>query len=311
MNPQFDVTMIDTITRAFLDALQTGQGALAQYSLPLLGVFVVLAFYLEMTPLLLFAGSAVSGDAVGSFVLLVLKSGIFYWLLLRFADLAQAAFDTFLQWGLAPTGGSLSVAQFRMPSTVMVIGFRAGAKLKLFVDAFSGWGAMWNFFTLATYTAAYWIVVVSFAAMALHMMMVLIEFHMAVLVGYVLIPWAILRPTAFFGEFSVGWLTGALVRIFVTGATMGIAVPLFDLIGFRTTGGDDPTFYSAVVCALTALIFAILSWVIPGRAASIAGRGMSLALHGGTVMAGAAGGMRGVLVVAQLARSVPSLLGRA
>jgi type IV secretory pathway TrbL component len=139
---------------------------------------------------------------------------------------------------------------------------------------------------LITYSLAYYAIVVAFAFIALHLMMTLIEYDLAVMVAMVLIPFGVLQPTAFFTEFSIGWVTGGLVRILVTAGIIGIALPLFDLVRFTTTSGGDPTFYSAVVCALTAVIFAILSWVIPGRAAAIAGRGVSLALHAGTLVAG-------------------------
>jgi len=59
--------------------------------------------------------------------------------------------------------------------------------------------------------------------------------------------------------------------------------------GSPAQGGADPTFYQAVVAAIVALIFAILAWVVPNRAASIGGRGMAL---GSDVLVG--GGMAGV-----------------
>ncbi len=212
--------------------------------------------------------------------------------------------------GSSPTGGGISVESFVQPSRVIDIGFRAAAPVQRFIMAFSGWGAIWNFFTLLIYTVSYWAIIVAFAFIALHLMVTIIEYNLAVLVGTVLIPWGVLQPTAFFTEFSIGWLTGGLVRILVTAAVVGTAVPLFDLVSFRTTGGGDPTFYSAIVTGLTSGVFAILSWVIPGRAAAIAGRGVSLALHGGTIIAGAAGGARGVLMVTAAIRGLSSLLRR-
>jgi hypothetical protein len=47
------------------------------------------------------------------------------------------------------------------------------------------------------------------------------------------------------------------------------------------------TLYHTVMLIGGAFIFAVLAWVIPARAASIASRGMSLAIHGGTVTAAA------------------------
>ena len=108
--------------------------------------------------------------------------------------------------------------------------------------------------------------------------MVVIEFYMAVMCTAVLIPWGVVSVTAFFTEFSIGWVTGGLVRIMVTAAMIGIAQPLFNEMFVKTTPGGDPTWYGGVTLGFGGLMYAILSWVVPGRAANIAGRGVSLAL---------------------------------
>jgi len=299
--------ILDTITAAFVDALRTGQGALAQYWLPLLLVFATIAFYLQLGPLLA-SGSAGAGDAIASTLLTSVKIGVFYWLLKNFAGLASAALLTFLQWGVAPTGGGVSADTFLAPSKVLDVGFKIGAPIREFTNSFIHWAGVWNWPMLITYSLAYYAIVLAFAFIAVHLMVTIIEYYLAVMVAMVLIPWGVLQPTAFFAEFSIGWVTGGLVRILVTVGIIGIALPLFDLVRFNTTGGGDPTFYSAVVCAITAVIFAILSWVIPGRAAAIAGRGVSLALHAGTLVAGAAGGGRAVLAISQAIRGTSRLL---
>jgi P-type conjugative transfer protein TrbL len=299
--------ILDTITAAFVDALHTGQGALAQYALPLLAILATIAFYLQLGPLVA-SGGAGAGDAVASALLMAVRIGVFYWLLVKLAPLAEAALLTFLQWGIAPTGGGVSAATFLAPSKVLDVGFRLGWPIRDYTDSLISWAAVWNWPILITYSLAYYAIVVSFAFIALHLMMTLIEYYLAVMVATVLIPFGVLQPTAFFTEFSIGWVTGGLIRILITAGLIGIALPLFDLIQFNRAGGVDPTFYSAVLSGLTSLIFAILSWVIPGRAAAIAGRGVSLALHAGTLVAGAAsagrlglaggralhGGLRGV-----------------
>jgi len=302
-------TILDTITAAFVDALQTGAGALAQYSLPLLGVFALIAFYVQVGPLVASGGAGV-GDALASILLTAVKTGVFYWLLVNLNAIATAAFLTFLQWGITPTGGGISAASFLAPAKVMDVGFALGKPIREFTNSWVSWAGVWNWPMLLTYSLAFYAIILSFMFIALHLMMTIIEYNMAALVGTVLIPWGVLQPTAFFTEFSLGWLTGGLVRILVTAGMVGIAVPLFTLVQFKTTGGGDPTFYSAVVCGVTSVIFAILSWVVPGRAAAIAGRGVSLALHGGTIVAGAAGAGRGVLIITQVIRGVSSLVRR-
>lgn len=301
--------ILDTITAAFVGAIQAGTGALAAYSLPLLAAFALIAFYVHVGPLVASGGAQV-GDAVAGVVLIAVKAGVFYWLLVNLAPMATAAFATFLQWGVTPASSGFSGAAFLAPSKVLDVGFVLATPIRAFTDRLLNWAAVWNWPTLLTYTLTYYLILLAFGFIALHLMMTIIEYHLAVLVGTVLIPWGVLQPTAFFSEFSLGWITGGLVRVLVTSSIVGIAVPLFSLVKLTRTAGEDPTLFTALVAGLTSGIFAILSWVIPGRAAAIAGRGVSLALHGGTILAGAAGAGRGVLLVSHVMRGASSLLRR-
>ncbi len=135
-----NTTILDTITAAFVNALSDGQQALAAYSLPLLGVFAVIAFYVQFAPLLASGGGG-AGDAVASVLFITVKMGIFYWILVNLAGMAEAAFLTFLQWGIAPAGGGLSAQTFLSPSTVLDVGFRLGKPLRTFTDSWVGWAA--------------------------------------------------------------------------------------------------------------------------------------------------------------------------
>ena len=51
-------------------------------------------------------------------------------------------------------------------------------------------------------------IVVSFPFVALALMVTQIEYHLAVMLGAVLIPFGIFGPTAFLTEFCIGWITG-------------------------------------------------------------------------------------------------------
>jgi type IV secretion system protein TrbL len=218
--------------------------------------------------------------------------------------------QTFLQWGAAAASSPVSTATLMHPSSVIDAGFKAVLPIQQLMDRSAGWVAVWNWGFHIFYSIAKATVLISFFLVALHLMMTIIEYHMTVLVGTVLIPWGVLTPTAFFAEFSIGWITGGLVRLLVTGAIVGIAVPLFSLVKTTTTSGGDPSLYSALIMALTSLVFAILAWLVPGRAAAIAGRGVSLALHGGALVAGAAGGLRGVIVAQAAIRGLSTLVRR-
>jgi type IV secretory pathway TrbL component len=303
-----EASFLDGVTHAFVAALQGGLSTLSGYSIPLLAVFSVMAFYTQTWPLLA-SGSAGVGDALAATLLTMVKFGVFFWILVNLSAMTTAALDTFFQWGLAP-GGSLSLGTFQQPSAIINLGF---ATAKPLLDFHSSWidRLVPTFaLTLWGYSLAYWVVVVSFFAVALHLVMVVIEFYMAVMFAAVLIPWGVVSVTAFFTEFSIGWVTGGLVRIMTTAAMIGIAQPLFSEMLVKTTPGGDPTFYGSLALGLGSLMYAILSWVVPGRAANIAGRGVSLALTASTVLSSAAGAGRGVFMVTSAIRGVSHMMRR-
>ncbi len=301
--------ILDTITNAFVGAIQAGMGALSASSLPLLGVFALIAFYVTLGPVLA-SGGAMAGDALAALLLSAVKIGIFYWLLVNLVALVDALLLTFLQWGVAPAGGAVSVDTFRNPSRIIDTGFRIAAPIRDFTDSYVQWAAVWKWHTLVAYSLAYYAIVLGFTFIALHLMMTIIEFYLAAMVGTVLIPFGVLQPTAFFTEFSIGWITGGLIRVLLTAAVVGIALPLFELVIFHKTAGGDPTFYSAMICGIASVIFAMLSWVIPQRAAVIAGRGVSLALSASTLTSGVASGARGLLTLSSVIRGASSLVRR-
>ncbi len=285
-----DAQLLNDITSVFVTAIEAGTATLLAFSLPLLAIFATIAFYMQLGPQLASGGGGV-GEALASVLALVLKIGIFEWLLLHLP--------------------------FLNPGEVANTGFRLARPIRDFTDAFVKWLAVWDWPTLLLYSLSYYLIVLSFGFIALHLMMTIIEFHLAVMVGAVLMPWGVLHATASVAEFSLGWITGGLVRVLITAGIVGIATPLFAQVRLASSSGQDPTFYSALLAGIVSGIFAILAWVIPARAAAIAGRGVSLALDGGTVVAGAAsgarfatvargaiaGGVRGVSTLIQSARA--------
>src|SRR5437016_6146385 len=124
-----DTHILDAITNAFVHAIQGGTATLSALSIPLLGVFAILAFYLQVGPLVA-SGAGGVGDAVASVLLTVLKAGAFYWLLVNFVPISTAAFQTFLQWGAAV--GDVSQGTFLTPSAVIDVGFRIATPIRDF-----------------------------------------------------------------------------------------------------------------------------------------------------------------------------------
>lgn len=273
--------IFDSIVLGFMSAIGGGIVSLQTYTLPILAFCALVAYVSTMWPLVLS-----SGAALGPVLLMAIRIGIFYWLCISFAALSFAAFDSFLLWGTSPSGGAFSAATFLKPSMVMDFGFRAVRPIEVILLGMGGWTGSW-IPAFLMYTIAKLIIIFAFAFVALHLIMTILEFHLAVMIGTVLFPWGILAQTAFLCEFAVSWIVAGLIRVLLTAAIVSISIPLFDTLKFTQTPGGDPTFYSSLIYALASGVFAILSWQLPKRAAQVGGRGMALAMGGELLAQGA------------------------
>jgi type IV secretion system protein TrbL len=286
--------LLNAVVSVFNSTLDGAFSTLHVYSLALLSVLGIIHLHVAIGRMLS-AGGTANLAALGEFLWVVVRIGVFIFITLILDLLMDAAFATFLQWGTSAGGGGFSMEDFLNPSRTVDAGFRAALPLLGAINNMIGWGIVFNIPTMWILAIAYWIIVFAFGVMALHVIMTLIEMKLAIATSTVLIPWGILTQTAFLGELSLSWLTACFVRVLLTATLMAISFPLFELVTFPggnpAEGGADPTFYQAIVAAVVAIIFAALSWVLPSRAASIGGRGMALAL-GGDVLIGA--GMAGV-----------------
>lgn len=288
-----DSNVFNVVTNIFVVTLDGAYGALHHYSLLLLAAFAALHFYLAMFPALMNSSPLAPGLAV--FVQTLLKVGVFYWLATRLYDLMwNGMFYTFLGWGLAAGRGAFGYEQFLRPSNIVDVGFKAAVPLYDVVVNMTGLGALYSWPTMASFLAAYWLVVLAFGVLAIHVVMAIIEIKAAIATGAILIPWGVFSHTAFLAELSIAWLTAGFVRVLLTATVMSIAVPLFETVRFpgasplaqMLMGGDDPELYHGVCMVLLALLFLVLAYVVPQRAAAMGGRGMALALSGGDVVAG-------------------------
>jgi len=299
-------SFIDDITAAFLSALQGGGQTLAAYSLGLLSVVALIAYYREFGARMLQGQGSVS-DALGAPLLYLLTVGGYYYGLVHLREIGIAALNTFVQWGVQSGGASFDVALLQRPSFILEIGLKAARPI-------ADWDTWWSSIKAAVKLTtspgdaiAYWCILLAFIAMTAHHMMLLIEYHIALMCAAVLLPWGLWSFTAPLAEFSLGWLTGGVVRALVGTAMLGIAFPLFDLLN-RPTDGDVLGLAQTAVLVAGSIIFCVLCWVIPARAAGIAGRGVSLALNGSTLTAAAATFARFGLMATGAVRGVSSLV---
>jgi type IV secretion system protein TrbL len=177
------------------------------------------------------------------------------------------------------------------PSVVMDAGAVALTPITDFIARTKGWEALKNIGVLFQYSLVYDFVLFAFIGIALNISLTVIEFHFAVLLATVLVPWAPLGATAFLAEFSLGWVAGMVVRLLAQTALIGISIPLFDRLVLTLTPGGDPDFWGALGVLGGAALFFILSWLLPNRSARLLAGGLAIA--GNDVVAGATAAARG------------------
>ena len=166
------------------------------------------------------------------------------------------------------SGGAFTGAQFLQPSGIIAAGVTAAAPLAAFTSRHDGIASVvGNLPEIALCVVAWWVIILAFVAVALHLVMTIVELHFSILLSAVLFPWGALSHTAFLCELVVSWLTACLVRILVTVAFMSISVPLFTRLRVVLVDGD-PEILSVVLLLGAAGIFALLAWIIPNRAAA-------------------------------------------
>lgn len=292
------LSIIDEITAAFLAAIQTGGQALAVFMLPILSVCALISYYREYASTVMSSGAG-TGDALAHAVTLVFAAGCYLFLLTQIFQIAQAALDLVFTWGLLGAGGGVTSAQLRTPSFILETGLKAA---KPIADFDTTLRAAASLFKLANHPGdlvAYWAIVLSFVGVTAHHVLMLVEFHLSVMFASVLIPWGVWRLTSGIAEFSLGWITGGLIRALVSSAMIGLATPLFDLLNRAV---PDAGFFSRPETFRLlggSFLYLILCWVIPAQAARLAGMA-SLGLTGSTLLSAATTTARLGLMVASL-----------
>jgi P-type conjugative transfer protein TrbL len=303
--------LLNLLATTYLSALEAGAHALAIYGLPILSVAAVIQFHRDWWPVVLSGGSQL-GDALGHLLLLLVSIGFYMWLIIHLWDLGQALFDTFAQWGMLGSGNGLTSEQLRNPGFILTIGMKLAFPL---AEQAAWYEKAWQYISLAL-SPKEWVMAlaigIAFLAIAGHHLFLLVEFYLALMCGHVLIGWGFWRTTAHFAEFSLGWITGSLIRAMVSCVMLGLSLPLFEQIRAPVvTGGafDVLTYIQTATPVAASIIFAILCWVLPAKAARMAG-GASLGLTGSTIASAAMTTTRFAMMSSGAIRGTSAMLRR-
>ncbi len=287
-----DTGVIDRFFDVFTRYIDSGFGLLggevAFLSTTLVAIDVTLAA--------LFWAWASGEDVIARLVKKTLYVGFFAFLIGNFHSLTGIVLKSFSGLGLKASGAGVSAEDFLRPGKLAGLGLSA---CKPILQAASDLGGFPGFFENIVQIVILLIValfvIVAFFIMAVQVFVVLIEFKLVSLAGFVLVPFGLFGRTAFLAEKVLGNVIASGVKVMVLAVIVGIGSSLFS--EFTSAASGQPTLEEVLAMALAALSLLGLSIFGPGVASGLVsgapqlGAGAAVGtgvMVGGMAMAGAA-----------------------
>ena len=302
--------LLDQILAFFDGALST--------ALPILDGSVRFVFQSFLVIAIVFAGAAYAFGSTSIGVELLLKkillvtSAVF--LLTNWIAFTNIIINSFALLGLRTGGVSavqLDVADLFEPSRIAGAGVGLADQLlerTNEVNLFS-----FDFGTLALLFVAALVLGLSFILIALQVFILLIEFKLVTLGGFILIPFALLDRTTSMAQGALGYVISAGLKVFVIAVVVSFALAFVEGI---TLSEEEPNVSEAFTAIGVSLTFLMLAIRAPGLAASMVSGGPQLGVGAiaqtvGTAVGAGMAAAFGTAATFRAAGAVGSLTARA
>jgi type IV secretion system protein TrbL len=241
-------------------------------------------------------------DVIASLIKKTLYVGFFALLIGNWQNFTTIIFNSFSGLGLKAAGSTLTVQQLLQPSTIAQMGFDAGEPISLAIQNLPGsifTGSYWT--SLLGLWVAWLVTLLSFFVMAVQLFVVLVEFKLTMLAGFVLVPFGLFSKTAFLAERVLGNVFASGIKVMVLAIIVGIGMGLFSQIqsiapsaAAASQACASPCQFSieqAWITALAALTLLGLGIYGPGIATGLAAGAPQLGAGSAIGTAGAAWGV--------------------
>ncbi|ESY65644.1 P-type conjugative transfer protein TrbL, partial [Mesorhizobium sp. LNHC232B00] len=246
---------------------------------------------IDVTLAALFWSWGADDDILARLVKKTLFVGVFAYLISNWNGLAQIVFESFSGLGLKASGTGFSAQDLLHPGKVAQTGLDAGRPLLEAISGLMGYVSFFeNFIQIACLLFAWALVLLAFFILAVQLFVTLIEFKLATLAGFVLIPFGLFGKTAFMAERVLGNVISSGIKVLVLAVVIGIGSTLFGEFtqGF---GAESPTIDQAMAIVLAALSLLGLGIFGPGIANGLVAGGPQLGAGAAVGTGLAAGGM--------------------
>jgi len=245
---------------------------------------------IDVTLAALFWTWGADDDILARLIKKTLFVGVFAYIISNWNALARIVFESFAGLGLKASGTGFSAAELLQPGRVAQVGLDAGQPILESISDLMGWVAFFeNFIQIAVLLIAWLFVILAFFILSIQLFITLIEFKLATLAGFVLIPFGLFGKTAFMAERVLGLVISSGIKVLVLAVIVGIGSTLFE--EFRAGfGGVQPTIEDAMTIVLASLCLLGLGIFGPSIANGIVSGGPSLGAGAAAGTALAAGG---------------------
>ncbi|MCW8309205.1 P-type conjugative transfer protein TrbL [Acidiphilium sp. PA] len=308
-------SIIDHFLNIFSEYISSGFGLIA----PDVGFLVVVLIGIDAT-LAGLAWALGEDNVIQAFAKKVLYVGFFAFILNNWQLLAQIVFESFAGLGLKATGSSLSYAEFLHPGLLAQAGVQGADVLLSQIQRLAGFpNIFWNLGEILVMGLSWIVTLLGFFVLAILLFLAIIEFKLTTLKGFILVPFALWRGTAFIAEPVLGQIVTSGVRVLVFAVVTGIGTQLFSQI-LPSNPAAVLSLQDALTILLASMTIAGLAFSANRLAAGITSGAPQLGLGSAAAAGGAAagvvtvagtGGIAAVRAAASGVGGATSLAGRA
>lgn len=284
-----DFSGVDGFLAAFIRYIDSGFGLLSGDVVSLAGILIAI----DMTLAALFWAWGANTDILQSLVKKTLYVGAFAYILGNFAMLSNVVFDSFARLGLTASAATLAPSDLLRPGLIAAEGLAASQAIFDHIGLIAP--GIVEFFAnlpeVILLTLAGIIVIGAFFVLSIQLFVLIVEFKLTTLAGFVLVPFAFWRQTTFLAERVLGNVIASGVKVLVIAVVIGIGSGFFGAIR-SALDPSDMTIAQAFAVVLAALTLMGLAIFCPRIAAGLVSGAPQLsagAAAGTVVGVGAAG----------------------
>ncbi|KRE12637.1 conjugal transfer protein TrbL [Bosea sp. Root483D1] len=290
--------VIDQFLGTFTRYIDSGFGLLSGEVAFIATTLIVI----DVTLAALFWSWGADDDIIARLIKKTLFVGVFAYLISNWNNLAKIVFESFSGLGLKASGTGFSAQDLLRPGKVAQTGLDAGRPLLESISSLMGWISFFeNFIQIACLLFAWALIMLAFFILAVQLFVTLIEFKLATLAGFVLIPFGLFGKTAFMAERVLGHVISSGIKVLVLAVIIGIGSTLFSQFT-QGAAGQNPTIDQAMAIVLAALSLLGLGIFGPGIANGLVSGGPQLgagaAVGAGLAVGGAAAAAAGATSLA-------------